>query len=140
MISEKAPVRLAVSHNGGRDWLIAGTALPERPVATGGLEQVAATSVRDVWALSRTGQVLATSNGGARWTVQPLARPVVQLAQAGRSVWALACPHTVGLRCRPVLEQIRSPGARWTRLSIPRLASDPNPQLAVVSGRRLVLR
>jgi hypothetical protein len=78
-------VRLAISRNGGRHWLIVGGALPVTPAATGaGGEQVVGTSVRDVWALSSNGHVLVTSNGGGAWIVAPLPRPVVQLAVADR--------------------------------------------------------
>jgi hypothetical protein len=125
-------VRLAISRNGGRHWLIVGGTLPVTPAATGaGGEQVVATSVRDVWALSSNGHVLVTSNGGGAWIVAPLPRPVVQLAVADRAVWALACPHTVRHLCRPVLDRTGSPGGPWTQLAIPQLASAPDPQIAI---------
>jgi hypothetical protein len=123
------PVRLAVSRDGGRRWVSRGgviAATAQSPVG----EQVVAASVREVWAVSDRGKLLATRNGGAIWTVQRLPAPVVDLADVGGSLWALACPRVTGLACRPVLERMVLPAGRWRPVPVPRLLSGPDLQLA----------
>lgn len=137
---EQGPVWLTVSRDGGRDWIVTGRPLPVAPARAGPAgEQIAASSVADVWAVSATGQVFASSNGGAGWTLQPLPGPVVQLTLRSRSLWALACPPITGELCRPVLERSEPPRGAWTRIGLPQLRAGPNPQLAIASNRVLVL-
>jgi photosystem II stability/assembly factor-like uncharacterized protein len=137
------PVRLAISRDGGRTWLAVQTSLPRttRETPTDSVaEQLVATSTRDAWALTTQGQVAATQNGGTSWTVEALPRPVVQLKLAGRVLWALSCPQTTALFCRPVLERKPLNGA-WTRLPIPqRQAVVENLLLAVASPQVVVLQ
>jgi photosystem II stability/assembly factor-like uncharacterized protein len=138
-VEQSAPARLALSRDGGRDWYLAGTALPVAAARSeGSLEQVVATSVRDVWALSGGGQLVATTDGGVTWTAPALPRPVVQLAISGGWVWALACPATGRNLCRPELGRARASGGRWTRLAMPRTASAPDAQLAIAPGAVVV--
>jgi photosystem II stability/assembly factor-like uncharacterized protein len=130
-------VRLAVTWDGGRQWITRGQVLP----ADGpdpGFEQVAATSARQVWALTDAGHLLETRNAGATWTPQPLPAPVVDIAQARATLWALACPPLIQLSCRPVLERIASPRGAWQRLPVPRLRSGPYRLLDAVSARGAV--
>lgn len=76
------PVLLAVSLDGGRHWVTRGQPLP----GTGeprGVEQVVATSVQHVWAVSDQGTLVDTVNGGRTWTAQPVPGPVLAVAGTG---------------------------------------------------------
>lgn len=126
-------VRLAVSSDGGREWVIRGRVLGDGgPDA--GFEQVAATSPQEVWALTDGGHLLETRNGGRSWTPQPLPVPIVGIARAGATLWALACPRRTSSWCRPVAERRASPQARWQRLPVPRLQSGFYKLLDAVSA------
>lgn len=132
------PVRLAVTEDGGRHWVTQMGVIPaigQSPV----IEQVVAASVRQLWAVSNRGKLLATTDGGATWAVQRLPARVVELADAGGSLWALACPRVTGLACRPVLERMVPPAGQWRRVPLPRLLSGLDPKLALPSPRRAVL-
>lgn len=134
------PVRLAISRDGGRRWLLAGRALPIAPTADPVVaEQVVASSLTRAWVLTGRGTVLSTGDGGSTWTTQPLPHPVLQLALGEGVVWALACPPTVEFLCRPVLERTRGPGGAWVRVATPPLTSEPDPQLALASGEAIVI-
>jgi photosystem II stability/assembly factor-like uncharacterized protein len=85
----------------------------------GVLEQVAATSVRDVWAVGGQGALLATANGGRTWTAQPVPGPVMAVAGTGGWLWSLACPAAGGSACRPELARMRLPAGRWQRSPLP---------------------
>jgi photosystem II stability/assembly factor-like uncharacterized protein len=130
-------VRLAVSSDGGREWITRGQVLAGGGPDPG-FEQVAAASARQVWALTDNGRLLETRNGGRSWTPQPLPAPVVDIAQAGGTLWALACPRRTSSWCRPVLERLASPQAGWQRLPVPRLRSGFYKLLDAVSARAAV--
>ncbi len=130
-------VRLAVSSDGGREWVTRGRVLADGGPDPG-FEQIAATSARRVWALTDDGRLLGTGNGGRSWTPQPLPAPVVDIAQAGGTLWALACPGRTASWCRPVAERLASPQAGWQRLPVPRLRSGFYKLLDAVSARAAV--
>lgn len=132
------PVRLAITWDGGRRWVgragvIAATL--QSPI----VERVVAASVRQVWAVSNRGRLVATANGGQTWAVQRLPAPVVDAAYAGGSLWALTCPRVTGLACRPVLERMALSTGQWQPVPVPRLLSGLNPRLAVPSPGVAVL-
>lgn len=129
---QRQPVRLALTEDGGRDWLTEGSPLSVAPVSWG--EQLVASSTQDVWAIAGHGQLLATTTAGGSWTSQPVPRPAVQLALSHQTLWALACPF-VQTRCRPALERLTLPRGGWTRLAMPRPLISPNPELAAPSDR-----
>ena len=69
-------VRLAVSSDGGREWVTRGRVLADGGPDPG-FEQIAAASARRVWALTDDGRLLQTGNGGRSWTLsntQPTAQ------------------------------------------------------------------
>jgi photosystem II stability/assembly factor-like uncharacterized protein len=134
---ERQTVLLALTEDRGRSWLTRGTPLPEPPSETL-VEQVAATSTQSVWASTGAGRLMATTNAGATWTVQPVPGPVAALAATRRTVWALGCPHRTNVRCQPVLAKV-APNGRWRRLPLPKLTSDPYPLLAAHPGQVIVV-
>ena len=130
-------MRLAVSSDGGREWVTRGHVLGSGGPGPG-LEQVAAASTWQVWALTDSGRLLETRNGGRSWRPLPLPGPVVDIAQAGATLWALSCPRRTSSWCRPVLERLASPRAAWQRLPVPRLRSGFYKLLDAVSARAAV--
>jgi hypothetical protein len=143
------PVRLAVTRDGGQSWQAEGVALPVRSSSTQPIfEQVVASSTAKVYALVGDGELLGTSNAGSTWALQPVARPVSQLAMRGGTVWALACPTraahaTAALTgprfCHPVLARASIEGGPWTQVSIPAITRVLDVHLAVVSNSLQVL-
>jgi photosystem II stability/assembly factor-like uncharacterized protein len=142
-------VRLAVTRDAGQSWQAEGVALPVTSSSTQPiLEQVVARSTANVYALAGDGELLGTSNAGSTWALQPVPRPVSQLAMRG-TVWALACPTTraratapalTGLRvCHPVLARASTQGGRWTQVSLPAITQVLDVHLAVVSSSLQVL-
>lgn len=125
--------RLAVTRDGGRHWVTRGgtfAAAVQGPVR----EQVIATSVKDVWALSDRGALMATTDGGRTWAREALPAPVWRMAESGGRLWALACPPISASACRPVLERMDLPNGPWKALPIPKLVSgSAGPQLALAS-------
>src|SRR5215472_14859524 len=113
-------VRLAVTRDGGREWVTHGQVVAESGPGFV-IERVAAASVRHVWALTASGNLLETRDGGRSWTRQRLPAPVVDISQAGATLWALACPRHTPSWCRPVLERLASQQAAWQRLPVPPL-------------------
>jgi len=73
-------VRLAMSSDGGREWVTRGHVLADGGPDPG-FEQVAAASARQVWALTDNGHLLETRDGGRIWRPQPLPGPVVDIAR-----------------------------------------------------------
>lgn len=147
---QSQPVRLAITHDGGRTWQAEGVAVAAgssgvQPIA----EQVVARSTSSAYVLTGSGRVLGTSNAGATWVPQPVPRPTFQLAISGGTVWALACPtipsHATapalaGLRfCRPTLARVNAQDGIWTQVGIPALSDVVDAELTVVSSRLLVL-
>lgn len=132
------PVRLAVTDDGGRQWVTRGGTLPGTPQSPV-LDQVAAVSGADVWVVSDTGVLLATRDYGASWAAQPLPVPVMAAASAGGWLWAASCPAVSGNLCRPVVERMRLPGGTWTRAPLPAPAQVVGVQLAVLSGYAAVV-
>ena len=134
-------MRLALTADGGDSWDLAGAAIP-LPTSSvePASEQVVASTVRRVWALVGSGQVVETVDGGAHWTVESLPGPVVALALADHFVWALACPQTSPGSCHPVLERASGAGGGWTHLPLPRVVSAPDPQIAVASDGELIIQ
>lgn len=135
--------QLATTSDGGRSWQLTGAPVPAS--ATGGglrPEQLVATSASDLWAVVGTGRLVATSDGGARWTVQHLPGTVGQVEVAGGSLWALTCVavRAHAFACLPQLWRTRASGSGWTRVGLPRqTAADPESvQLAVLPGPLLV--
>jgi photosystem II stability/assembly factor-like uncharacterized protein len=133
----KQPVLLAISHDGGRRWVTDGTALPTPAVVWS--ENLAATSPGQIWASTGSGRLWATTLGGAKWIAQPLPGPVLQLAMSGRYLWALACPSTSSVHCRPVLERRRLAHGSWARLPFPDLVSAPTTELVAPSDDVVVV-
>jgi photosystem II stability/assembly factor-like uncharacterized protein len=135
--------QLATTSDGGRSWQLTGTPVPG--TATGGglrPEQLVATSASDLWAVVGKGRLVATSDGGARWTVQHLSGTVSQVEVAGGSVWALTCvgvrPHA--LACLPQLWRTRTSGSGWSRVGLPRrAAADPQSVQLAVLPRTLIV-
>jgi photosystem II stability/assembly factor-like uncharacterized protein len=135
--------QLATTSDGGRFWELTGVPVPA--TATGDAvspEQLVATSSSDLWAVVGKGRLVATSDGGARWTVQPLPGLVSQIEVSGGSVWALTC---VGVRpyafaCHPQLWRARTTGSGWSEAGLPQqTAADPqSAQLAVLSRSLIV--
>jgi len=132
------PVRLAVTRDGGRQWVTSGTALPaaSQPAAT---EQVAAVDGARIWVVSETGRLLVTGNAGATWAAQPVPSPVVAAGGAGGWLWTLSCPPAGGNSCRPEVERMRLPGGTWTATRSGTATSLLEPQLDVLSGTAAVV-
>jgi photosystem II stability/assembly factor-like uncharacterized protein len=144
LVSQHSQVtQVATTSDGGRSWQLTGAPVPA--TATGGgiyPEHLVATSSSDLWAVVGKGRLVATSDGGARWTVQHLSGTVSQIEVAGGSVWAVTC---VGVRprayaCHPRLWRTRTSGSGWSRVGLPpRTAADPQSvQLVVLSGNLIV--
>ncbi|MGH3257635.1 MAG: hypothetical protein ACRDOU_19970, partial [Streptosporangiaceae bacterium] len=129
-------VRLAVTTDGGRHWVTAGSALPGTPQSVSG--QVAAVSGPDIWVVSDTGALLVTRDFGVTWNTQPLPTPVVAAASAGSWLWVASCPAASDYLCQPVIERMRIPDGRWTRTPLP-TRSQASVQLTVVSARAAVV-
>jgi hypothetical protein len=114
--------QLARTSDGGRFWQLTGAPVPGTATA-GGLrpEHLVATSSSDLWAVVGKGRLVATSDGGVRWTVQPLPGTVSQIEVAGGSAWALTCvsvrPHAFA--CDPQLWRACTPGSGWSRVRLP---------------------
>ena len=125
-----------MSRDSSRQWITRGQVLPAGGPDPG-FEQVAAVSAAQVWALT-DGHLLETRDAGATWTPQPLPSPVVDIARAGVTLWALACPPLTRLSCQPALERISSPRGGWQRLPVPRLRSGPYRLLDALSARAAV--
>jgi photosystem II stability/assembly factor-like uncharacterized protein len=136
---ERQTVLVAVTEDGGRSWLSQGTPLPS-PSSGSLVEQVAASSVQNVWASTGAGRLMATANAGASWTVQPVPGPVAAVAVTRRALWALGCPHRNNVQCAPVLARKTVPNGRWRRLPLPEIASDPYPLLTARPGRVIVVQ
>jgi photosystem II stability/assembly factor-like uncharacterized protein len=139
VLQRAQPARLAVSGNGGRSWSVQGAAIASE-AQSAVRQQLVAASTRNVWALSSSGELLATTNGGREWTPQAVPRPAVALARAGRWLWVLSCPRASGAQCRPVLERMLLPSGRWQQLPLPRLSATLDPQLALLSARAAVVQ
>lgn len=135
--------QLATTSDGGRSWQLTGSPVPA--TATGGglyPEQLVATSASDLWAVVGKGRLVAISDGGARWSLQPLPGTVSWVEVSGGSVWALTC---VSLRpyefvCHPQLWRTRTTGSGWSRVRLPRqTAADPQSiGLAVLPSSLIV--
>lgn len=130
---------LALTRDGGRRWVTEGVPLP-RPPAGIFIEQLEATSPRTAWVASGTGPLMATTNGGSTWTVQPVPGPVVGLAITRQTLWALGCPHRINVQCGPVLARKLLPtGSRWRLIPVPGFHSVPAPELAVPDPSTVVV-
>jgi hypothetical protein len=138
IVTQTQTVRLAVSTDGGKRWVTRGAAL-SAPAPYAGNEQIAATSLARVWAATGTTTLFATSDGGMTWTSQPLRAPVLDVTVAAGALWALSCPPIAGEFCGPVLERETLPAGRWVSERVPRLRSDGEPDLAVLSGQAVLL-
>lgn len=126
--TQRQPVRLAVTSDGGRSWQVTGPTLPLGSVRGGVVaEQLAATSPADVWALVGRGRLVATHDGGADWQVQRIPNPVVEVTAGAGFVWAVSCPHVVSrdslFACRPQLWRTRSANDPWMRVALPRVTA-----------------
>jgi hypothetical protein len=137
--SRRQLVRLAVTSDGGRSWRVTGRTLPIGSVAGGaGVEQVAATSSTDVWALVGRGRLVATHDGGSDWQLQTIPGWIDALTIENGVVWAVSCPRVAGGGCRPELWRTGSAGGAWTRVALPRITvqSLEMPQLAIAPDNR----
>ena len=134
------PVRLAVSTDGGRQWVTQGRPVSANTSTTKSVvEQLVATSTKTAWALVR-GTLMVTVNGGTTWASQPLPTPVIDVEKSGSWLWALACPSSAGgARCSPVLERKPVTGGAWDKLPIPELQPSVPRDLLVVSTEVAVL-
>ena len=130
-------VRLAVTRDGGRQWVTTGRVLPGTPQSWES-GQVAAVSGPDIWVVSDTGALFATRDFGVTWTTQPWPAPVVAAASAGGWLWAASCPGVPDHLCQPVVERMRLSGGNWTRTPLTTRAW-ASVQLVVVSARAAVV-
>lgn len=130
-------VRLAVTRDGGHRWVTGGRALPSAVSESAG-EQVAAVFGGHVWAL--VGEKLyEIGDGGSTWTSVPLPGRVASADAVGGRLWALLCPRTGQIECRPEVYQMSIPTGTWTREPLPVSSSSVDPQLAVSSARDAVV-
>jgi hypothetical protein len=130
-------VRLAVTRDGGRRWVARGRALPSA-VSETATEQVAAVFGGHVWAL--VGEKLyEIGDDGSTWTAVPLPGRVASADAVGGRLWALLCPRTGQIACRPQVYQMSIPTGTWTREPLPVSSSSVDPQLAVSSARDAVV-
>lgn len=137
-----APSRLAVTRDGGRSWYVRGQPLPGvQPKLGGGIQEIVASSLEDVWVLSSDGRVFESTDGGEIWRPElRLPHPVLQIAADGRDVLALSAPRS-GRSSRAVLERSDQSGSGWSRLGLPRLLanSGARAQLTVASPGVLLI-
>jgi hypothetical protein len=138
IVNQTQQVRLAVSTDGGKRWVTRGAVLPN-PGLYAGNEQLAATSLARVWAATGTSALFATSDCGTTWIGQPLRAPALDLTIASGALWVMSCPPAAGGFCSPVLEREALPAGRLVSERVPRLQSDGEPDLAVLSGHAVLL-
>jgi photosystem II stability/assembly factor-like uncharacterized protein len=125
---------LAVTRDGGWQWLAQGTAL-----AGGGTEeQLVATSTSDAWAAVGGGRLMATTDGGATWTVESPRGRVAALARARHALWMLDCLGGSGATCVEVPLRKVLPDGAWT-ITGPKLVATPYPELFVRDGGTIVI-
>ena len=124
---------LAVTRDGGRQWLTEGTAL----AGNAGVEQLTATSTDDAWAVVGNGRLMSTTDAGATWRVQTPRGRVLALARSGRALWILDCLGGSDATCVSVLVRKALPDGVWT-IASPKLAPNPPPRF-VLAGRRAVI-
>jgi hypothetical protein len=143
--TQRQPVRLALTSDGGRAWHVVGASLPAGSVAGGVVpEQIAAIGPGEIWAVVGRGRLVASQDNGSDWQVQALPKPVVDVTVAGRSVWAVSC-RQVGIGtthegCQPQLWRAHSPHDRWTRVGLPRVtAIDPSLVLFAATGTNMIV-
>ena len=143
--SQRQPVRLAVTADGGGSWHVTGATVALGPVGDGVVpEQIAALSPADVWALVGRGRLMATHDGGADWQEQAVASPVAQVTAADGFVWAVSCVRVPGqiypLACRPQLWRTRSARDSWTRIAFPRATAQDafHVRFAVTSNDMMI--
>ena len=143
--SQRQPVRLAATTDGGRSWHVTGATVPLGPVPDGVVpEQIAAPSPADVWAVVGRGRLMATHDGGSDWQAQAVASPVAQVTAADGFVWAVSCPRVPGriypLACRPQLWRTRSAKDSWTRVALPRTTAQDafHVRFAVTSNDMMI--
>jgi hypothetical protein len=130
-------VRLAVTRDGGHRWVTAGRALPSA-VPESAAEQIAAVFGGHVWAL--VGEKLyEIGDGGSAWSAVPLPGRVASADAVGGRLWALLCPMTGQIACRPEVYQMTIPAGTWTREPLPVSSASVDPQLAVASARDAVV-
>jgi photosystem II stability/assembly factor-like uncharacterized protein len=124
---------LAVTRDGGRDWVTEGTPL----AGDSQVEHLVATSAEDAWAAVGTGRLMSTTDGGATWTAETPGGETVALALAGRSLWMLECFGPADT-CFSVLLRKTLPGGVWT-LSSPKLAHGINAAVAEAGARTILV-
>jgi hypothetical protein len=113
---------LAVTRDGGRDWVTEGSPVP----GEGMIERFVATSTSDAWAAVGAGRLLATTDGGATWTPEPPRGRVLALALSGRTLWMLTCLGETSFSCISVLMRKTLPDGAWT-ITGPKLVASVYP-------------
>lgn len=142
ILQQAQPVLLAMTTDGGTDWVTEGAPIsPSTTTATTAIEQVVAGSATMVWALDNEGTLLVTANSGTTWTAQSLPSPVLQIVKNGTWLWTLSCPSpSAPGTCSPVVERAPLTGGAWERLAaIPQVESGFLSSLNVVSSEVAVL-
>lgn len=121
---QRQPVRLAITHDGGKYWLTQGSTLPSGSLGQG--ESLAAISVNDIAAVTGAG-LFTTTDGGVNWSAQTLPAPVEQVAVGGDTWWALSCRQAGQHTCRPLLEHRQASAGQWVAVSLPKVWARPEP-------------
>src|SRR2546430_4003965 len=114
---QECRLMLEQTADGGQHWVVSPAPdLPAYPVDGNGGWHLRFGTILDGWLYGP--QLYATHDGGHTWT---LARssPIVSLASAGQSVWALegGCPNG----CSLTLQRSADAGRSWSRVSVPQL-------------------
>jgi photosystem II stability/assembly factor-like uncharacterized protein len=124
---------LAISRDGGRDWVTEGTPL----AGESRVEHLIASSAQDAWAAVGNGRLMSTTDAGAMWAAETPRGQTVALALAGRTLWMLECFGPADT-CSSVLLRKPLPGGVWT-LSSPKLAHGISAAVALAGARTLLV-
>ena len=124
---------LAISRDGGRDWVTEGTPL----AGDSRVEHLIATSTQDAWAAVGNGRLMSTTDGGTTWAAETPRGQTVALARAGRTLWMLECFGPADT-CFSVLLRKALPDGVWT-LSSTKLAHGISAALAEAGAATILV-